>query len=499
MPNCTKCATGFEIADADRPFYAEMEVLEPTLCPDCRRQRRLAWRNERTLYKRKCDMTGKDIISVYPVSAPFPVYSPEAWYGDSWDATDYGQEFDFSRSFFEQFHELQQKVPRLGNIIAHTVNCDYCNVVADCKNCYLIFGSVDCEDCMYGSPYRCKNCVDSLLTRNSQYTYECVDCDNLYECFFCQNCANSQNLEWCFDVEGSHDCFLCAGLRRAEYRILNQPYSKEEYTEKRKEWLAKKPEEHMEAWKNLKESVPVKYYAGFQNENVTGDHIYNSRNCTSLFQGEKCEEVHNATQILESHHVLDCDVGEYGEFLYENSGYYKVNHMRFCHWCWEVADLTYCSTCSLNTKDCFGCICLKHKQYCILNKQYTKEEYETLVPKIIAHMKKTGEWGQFFPLENSPFAYRETIAQEYFPLEKEEGASKPFRITPQEQEFYRKFNLPIPTLHPDERHRRRMALRNPRKLWNRQCMKCGADIKTTYVPDRPEKVYCEKCYLNAVY
>jgi len=31
-------------------------------------------------------------------------------------------------------------------------------------------------------------------------------------------------------------------------------------------------------------------------------------------------------------------------------------------------------------------------KYCILNKQYSKEEYEELVPKIIEHMQKTGEW-----------------------------------------------------------------------------------------------------------
>ena len=31
-------------------------------------------------------------------------------------------------------------------------------------------------------------------------------------------------------------------------------------------------------------------------------------------------------------------------------------------------------------------------------------------------MKSTGEWGEFFPHELSPFGYNETVAQEYFPL-----------------------------------------------------------------------------------
>jgi len=200
---------------------------------------------------------------------------------------------------------------------------------------------------------------------------------------------------------------------------------------------------------------------------------------------------------------------------------------------------------------------MRHGQYCILNKQYTKEEYERLVPQIIEHMRKdnsggamnrgeaSGSWGEFFPVSLSPFAYNETVAQEYFPLTKEEilkrgwkwreerdempkvskvipaeklpdsiddvpddilnwaieceATKRPFKIIKQELDFYRNMKLPIPHFHPDERHRRRMALRNPRKLWTRSCMKCGKGMETTYQPSRPEIVYCEECYLTEVY
>jgi len=63
---------------------------------------------------------------------------------------------------------------------------------------------------------------------------------------------------------------------------------------------------------------------------------------------------------------------------------------------------------------------LNTAKYCILNKQYTKEEYEKLMPKIIEYMEKTEEWGEFFPASLSPFGYNETIAMEYFPLTREE-------------------------------------------------------------------------------
>jgi len=80
-----------------------------------------------------------------------------------------------------------------------------------------------------------------------------------------------------------------------------------------------------------------------------------------------------------------------------------------------------------------------------------------------------------------------------------EVSRRPYRIIKKELEFYRKHNLPIPRRHPDQRHLDRMSLRNPRKLYDRNCMKCGIEIKTTYSPERPEIVYCEECYKKEIY
>lgn len=62
-----------------------------------------------------------------------------------------------------------------------------------------------------------------------------------------------------------------------------------------------------------------------------------------------------------------------------------------------------------------------------MNKQYTKEEYDTFLPKIrenmmeMPYLDKEGliyRYGEFFPAELSPFYYNETVAQDYFPLQK---------------------------------------------------------------------------------
>jgi hypothetical protein len=241
-----------------------------------------------------------------------------------------------------------------------------------------------------------------------------------------------------------------------------------------------------------------------------------------------------------------CDVtrGSDLDMLYECKGIIDLKLSSFCNLTYQCDNLLYCDNCNA-CGYCFGCFSLKKAKYCIFNKQYTKEEYEALVPKIVEHMRKTGEWGEFFHPTLSSFGYNETKAADAYPLPKEEalkrgwqwsktdqslspdlkaieaerlpeniadvpddilnyviaseGSRKPFRIIPQELAFYRKRGLPLPHRHPHERLRTLAANENPRTLWNRSCDKCGTGIETTYAPDRPEKVFCESCYLNEVY
>jgi len=101
----------------------------------------------------------------------------------------------------------------------------------------------------------------------------------------------------------------------------------------------------------------------------------------------------------------------------------NVTNLKFCTTC--TTNLTNCEYCNQLTgcDDMFGCMGLKKKRFCILNKQYSKEEYEDLRTKIIKHMLKTGEYGEYFPQDLCPYAYNETITMEYFPISKEEALS----------------------------------------------------------------------------
>lgn len=78
-------------------------IPEPTLCPKERMIRRLGFRNERSLFYRKCDLTGKQIVAQYPSNSEYKVYDKSVWYADDWNASEYGADFDFSRPFLSNF------------------------------------------------------------------------------------------------------------------------------------------------------------------------------------------------------------------------------------------------------------------------------------------------------------------------------------------------------------------------------------------------------------
>ena len=229
---CKNCKKTFEITDQDRNFYNKMQVPDPSLCPNCRQQRRLAFTNQINLSKRKCDATGENIISAYRPDSSCKVYSQTYWWSDSWDATKYGRDFDFSKPFFEQWHELAKEVPRpaLHTQFQFDENSAYTNCAGFNKNCYMIFDSDYSWDCYYGLGInKSKNCIDNYRIKECELCYECIDCVKCYRLYFSQdseNCSDSAFLKNCISVRNS---FMCSNLKNKEYHVYNKPVRKEEY------------------------------------------------------------------------------------------------------------------------------------------------------------------------------------------------------------------------------------------------------------------------------
>lgn len=560
MPKCRQCNVGFEVTDNDRDFYGKIAVPEPTLCPYCRHQRRLAVRNETSLYYRTCDMCRKKLVSIYspdPAVAgprygggkPFTQVCNECFFSDRWDAKSFGRDYDFSRSFFEQFDELRRKVPRINNGSLNCVNCDYTNFAGDCKNCYLVVAAEKSEDCYYSKlcQYN-RNCVDSDYIWRSELCYDCTNVTDCYQCWSGYQLEDCNNCYFSFDLKGCSNCLFCCNLRNQEYRIRNTQVSKEEFHGALNKLNLNTYSGYQKAYsewrKMIREKAVHKPLNIINCEDCTGDDLkecHNMKECYDMQNSEDCAFCWEG----DAKSTYDCNNIYYRpELCYEIVSMLANYNSRFTMYSHYCNDVQYCDLCYYS-KNLFGCIGIMRGEYCILNKQYTKVEYEELVPRIIERMKTDGEYGEFFPIAISPFAYNETVAQEYFPItenkalaagwawkDKQENApqnvkvilpsslsdninqitdkilswaieceetGRLFRIIPQELSYYRKNGIPVPHLHPERRHQIRMQLKNPRRLFERKCAKCGTAIKTSYAPDRPEVVYCEQCYLKEVY
>ena len=521
-------------------------------CPECRQHRRYAWRNERNLYRRNCDLCQKSTVTIYSPTKPHKVYCNECWWGDGWDPASYGRDFDFSRPFFEQFHELQLEVPRMALLNKNSVNSEYTNHSGDNKNVYLAFSIWGSEDIMYSTwVFYSRDCMDcSFIHEKGERLYEVSDSRTCYQCqnsIFLKDCSNCL---YCYDLHGCNHCFMSSNLRNKSYVFKNKQYTREEYLNKLKEYELYSFETREKLDKEfqdlLREKSIHRYVRGSRNINSSGSFIYDCKNVQGSFEVFKAE---NAKNIFSAIDIKDCmdayHMGLNTELCYEIQGCTRISNCQFCHLCYDNMNVMYSDTCQ-NSQNLFGCVSVKKGEYMIFNKKYSKEEYEKLKEKIIEHMKKTGEYGEFFPPAIAPVYYNETQGALYVPMTKEAvlakgwqwednvlgtkgketiksgdipdkiedvqesylkevfactECSKNYNVTENELLFYQKENIPFPRKCPNCRYKRRFNLRPPRKLWHRQCMNkgCSNEFETTYEPGRPEKVYCETCYNKEVY
>jgi len=555
---CESCQKSFELRKEDLNFYNQVGTVPPLHCPDCRVMRRLAWRNERTFYKRDCDLCKTSMVSLYSPNSPFTVYCHECWWSDKWDPRDYGIDYNPEKSFLEQYRELQKRVPRLALMMLNSVRSEYTNGASDNKDCYLIFAAEYNEDCMYSRLIqRCKNCVDCSMIHDSELCYECIDVRKCFKCLFSQECQDSSDLMFCYNMRNSNNCIFCVNGRNISNSILNQKYSKEEFEKKKAEILSsyENIEKARKEFEELKKKSVVKYASQTKCNNVTGDYLHNCYDGVLLFDTSDTKNCSYMVDVEDSIDSMDCNNFYYkNELCYNMMGILQSSKCANCAYVFYCNEVEYSENCH-NLTSAIGCNAVRKGEYMILNKNYTKEEFQSIKKQIKDSMMTEGTYGQFFPPSFSPFGFNETLGYDHYRINKEEATAKGFnwqdetsgtykketisedkipntissvdetilneilacrdcgknfRLTKGELSFYKRMGLPIPHKDFECRHKDRTTKRNPRRLWHRSCMcesqnhthgssKCSNEFETAYSPEREEKVFCESCYQQEVY
>jgi hypothetical protein len=538
--NCEQCKKDFPVYDEDRVFYDKFKVPEPKMCPGCRAQRRLAFRNERVFYKRPCDKCHKDVVSMYSSNKPYPVWCYECWFAEDWDATTYGQDYDPRWPFLEQVRGLYQKVPKVALIYVRSVNSEYVNISADNKDCYMLVESSNNEGCINSYwVQQCRDSVDLSYSHQTELAYESDDCYNGYRLLYSKGCHDCRDSCFLYDCRGCSDCIGCANLRNQRYCVWNEPLGKEGYekflSEARLD-TASGVETMRKKFAEFIKTQPRKYAEIVNAPGCSGGYINDAKNCRECFHCYDAEDCAYGEHVWRN--AKDCmDVSTAGRGaskIYNsiNCGIDVADHIAVAQG-WSSTFLEYCFN-IFNSNHCFGSAGLRKKDYCILNKQYTKEGYEKLREKIISEMKTRGEYGEFFPATFSPFGYNETVAEEQFPLTKEKAAvigfgweeyprgtygketrqwqdipdsikdfaatdinkdifvclncKKNYRVIPAELQFYKRLEIPLPRFCPDCRHARRVAARGPNRLFGPQQCRCDNKLykNTTIHTNHPD-------------
>jgi hypothetical protein len=538
--NCQNCKKDFIIDSEDFNFYEKIGVNPPTWCSRCKFLRKLAYLNERCLYKGTCSNCKENIISRYRADSGIQAWCMKCHVSDTWDGRDYGVNYDFSENFFKQFDKLKGIVPQraLDKNERNGPGCEYSNYCFTSKNIYLSYCVHKSDNLKYckNTYLDTRNCLDSLVVKKNDRCYEAVQSSESFNSTFIIESEQCIESHFLFDCINCINCCMSSNLRNKSNVFRNKQLTKEEYKKELESLKLETYSGQVNTKKEFKEMTmnAIHRYSHIKNSvNCTGDFIANSKNCSNCYGIETAENIKNCyfSMAPNVHDSQDLIMTGRGEECYEitnaGRGMSRVVLSFSCgSGCRNVFYSDGCRGCS----DCFGCISLINKKYCILNKQYEKEEYFLMVEKIKKHMEdmpyidKIGRrygFGECFPIELSPFAYNESLVYEEEPLSKEEAlvqgykwldkegksyeatikskdiadsildinddicngilecpnkgkietqCTSAFKILPDELSFYRQMKLPIPRYCPNCRYYQRLEWKNPFKFYERECM-----------------------------
>ena len=541
---CVETGEAFEIKPDEFDLYKDLNVPPPSVAPWVRFRRQRAQIGGIDLFRR-VGPSGEALITMYDPESEAIVLPVENWHSDEFDPMRYGREVDPDKSFFLQWKEFSRSVPRPALIQDPTSqNSAWSIYELSFKDCYSTFGGVESEGVMYADfSVRSKNSVDIMSIANSEWCYDCTQCFACNRAFFSERCGRCFDIYFCLNCTNCNDCFGCTNLKNKKFCFLNEQLTEEEYKKKFNE-IDLKNADKVEFWQEKVKPLWDKAYRrandNFKSEKVEGDDLISCSDVrgVSIIASKHVYNGFDMGNVEDSCDLSTCSFMERStELLVCTNGYENKMVLN----CWDCIDIEYSELCTA-CEHCFGCIGLKHKKFCIFNRQYEEGEYWLLVDRIKREMFLRGEYGDFFPYFTSLMAYNTSHADALYPLSQSEAeklgarwydfrkelpkdissvekmpvnldevsdkilkksflcpeSGRIFRIVKPELEFHRKMKIALPQLHPVVRRKKRYKQLLPFHLYERNCLKCNKKVLTRISPELPFSVLCEICHEEAV-
>ena len=414
----------FLVSDQEADAYGRFELPSPTVSPEERIRRLLAFRNAGKYFWRTSIQTEERVLSSYASGIPFPVAASSDELCGRFDPKTFGRPFDLSVSFFQQLYGLWAAVPRPAVSCCELEDCVAVQNSYRAARCVLVSNSVEVERCMYSdSLYDCSDCCDSLFLRHSSGCLECINCR------YCQNLCYSEHCTYCSDswflsgCEDCRNCVFCVNLSGASYCIFNKQVSQSEYEEFIRSLMLNTRnglDAAIERFSAFAKDHPEPHIYGEPAETISGNYLYDCRDVFGSFECDHAANLIGCCSLVSADTCIEgCGFGaelrNCAQFVSVGlNAHHVVNSLNCFN---NVRYLTYCIDCT-ESANCFGCVGLNGAEYCILNQPYTKQAYVETVKKIRAALEATSQWGCFFTYAFSSYAYNNSAAAPYMPVTK---------------------------------------------------------------------------------
>lgn len=283
--------------------------------------------------------------------------------------------------FITELQRLIDLYPKPPLRIVSSENVYFADFIVNCRNMYYCFDCANSSDCIYVyDGFTSPSCMDCDYPAWAELCYESVDPFRCFNCSFTNICAVSRDLMFCDNCWNSNDLFGCVNLRNKQHCIFNRQLTPEDYKQKVKEYRKWPMEKILSMVEELKLRYPITQTIGENNVNSDyGNYINNDKN---VYMGFDASQDENCAYLYDSFGAENCmdmtyggNTGENTEVCYEiisSSEIFNCNYLLFTRNCLDSSYLFNC----FGVKNCLGCVNLSQKQYCILNRQFSKEEYE---------------------------------------------------------------------------------------------------------------------------
>jgi hypothetical protein len=431
--DCRRCGTSFPIFLADKEMLDKLSpsiawtVLPlpfPTICHECRNRKQLVFRNERRLYRRTCDATSKPILSRYAPEYPSKVYDSDYRRSVEWDPKEYGIEYTHGK-FLEQLKQLKEVIPKVWLITVNCQNSEYTNHCMNNKNCYIVSLTAEAEHCYYGrylvNAFKTMDCFDVLDT---SHLYDCTRIIKSQTCIHCDDVENSENIYFSHSVKNSQNIIFGFNVLNKKNMIGDDEVSEQAIAEF-KEKLKSRDfyEECISKFNELrKQQLIQKSVDNALCTNVIGDSLRYGENLFLCFMmkdenGSKdCRYMFDSVNIMDSMDVYSSGLS-WCELLYNSQGSAHSNRSVALAMSIQTAYGYYNEEC-FHSDHLLGCFGIKNSSYCILNKQYSQEEWERIAVNILHELQKQGTWWDFFDTDLSGFPYNDTMVYDFYPIQR---------------------------------------------------------------------------------